>query len=36
MLFQVKKLIPFKPDYFKVTEALFAEYQSRRSGFARK
>jgi ABC-type phosphate/phosphonate transport system substrate-binding protein len=36
MLFQVRKLIPFKPDYFKVTEALFAEYQSRRSGFARK
>ncbi len=36
MLFQVKKLISFQPDYFKATEALYAEYRSRRSGLARK
>lgn len=36
MLFQVRKLIPFRPDYLKTTEALFAEYQKRRAGVVRK
>lgn len=29
MLFQVRKLVPFKPEYLKATEALFSEYRER-------
>jgi ABC-type phosphate/phosphonate transport system substrate-binding protein len=36
MLFQVRKLIPFQPDYLKATEALFAEYRTLRTGLARR
>jgi ABC-type phosphate/phosphonate transport system substrate-binding protein len=36
MLFQVRKLIPFQPDYLKATEALFSEYRTLRAGLARK
>jgi len=36
MLFHVRKLIPFRTEYLKTTEALFAEFQKRRAGIARK
>ncbi len=31
MLFQVRKLVPFQPEYLKATEALFAEHRKRRA-----
>jgi ABC-type phosphate/phosphonate transport system substrate-binding protein len=34
MLFQVKKLVPFRPEYLKATEALFSEYRERRKPIA--
>ena len=36
MLFQVRKLVPFKPEYLKATEALFSEYRERRGMVAGK
>jgi ABC-type phosphate/phosphonate transport system substrate-binding protein len=36
MLFQVRKLIQFQPEYLKATEALFTEYRDRRAKIAHK
>lgn len=36
MLFKVRKLVPFRPEYLKATEALFAEYRERRARLVRK
>lgn len=36
MLFHVRKLIPFQPEYLKATEMLFAEYRDRRAKIAHK
>ena len=36
MLFQVKKIVPFRPEYLAATEALFAEHQRLKTRFARR
>jgi len=36
MLFQVSKMIPFRPEYLNATEALFAEHQRLKTRLARR
>ncbi|MRR06457.1 MAG: hypothetical protein EG828_05860 [Deltaproteobacteria bacterium] len=36
LLFQVSKMIPFRPEYLSATEALFAEHQLLKTRFARE
>jgi len=36
MLFQVSKIIPFRPEYLDATEALFNEHQRLKARFARR
>jgi ABC-type phosphate/phosphonate transport system substrate-binding protein len=36
MLFQISKMIPFRPEYLTATEALFTEHQQLKTRFARR